>query len=91
MKSLINQCTVVGYMKSKDYKPFNITLANELIRIVRDARCKYTEDLLNRKKNELLQEKVKKKKSINENIMTLNQRKILLQNTMTEMMKGSDQ
>ena len=78
-------------MKSNDYKPFNIPLANELIRIVRDARCKYTEDLLNRKKNELLQEKVKKKKSINENIMTLNQRKILLQNTMTEMMKGSDQ
>ena len=91
MKSLINQCIVVGYMKSSDYKPFNIPLANELIRSVRDAHCKYTEDLLNRKKKELLQEKVKKKKSINENIMTLNQRKILLQNAMTEMMKDNDQ
>ena len=30
-------------------------------------------------------------KSINENIMTLNQRKTLLENTITEIMKDSDQ
>ena len=59
-------------MKSNYCKPFNIPLTNELIRSIRDAHRKYTEDLLNRKKKELLQEKDKKKKSINENIMTLN-------------------
>ena len=76
-------------MKSNDYKPFNIPLAIELIRSGRDVHRKYTEDLLNRKKNELLQEKDKKKKSINKNI-TLNQRKTLLENSITEMMKDSD-
>ena len=71
-------------MKSNDYKPFSIPLTNELIRSVRDVHCKYTEDLLNRKKKELLQEKDKKEKSINKNIMTLNQRKTLLENSITE-------
>ena len=75
--NLINQRIVVDYMKSNDYKLFNITLTNELIMSVRDAHHKYTEDLLSGKKKELLQEK-DKKKSINENIMTLNQRKTLL-------------
>ena len=51
-KSLISQCIVVDSMKSNDYKPFNIPLTNELIRSVRDAHHKYTEDLLNRKKKE---------------------------------------
>ena len=51
-------------MKSNDYKPFNIPLTKELIRIVRDAHHKYTEDLLNRKKKELLQEKDKKKNQL---------------------------
>ena len=77
-------------MKSNDYKPFNIPLINELIGSVRDAHRKYTGDLLNRKKKEFLQDKEKKKKSINKNIMTLNQRKTLLQKTITEMMKDSD-
>ena len=89
-KSLINQRIVVDYMKYNDYKPFNIPLTNELVSSVRDAHRNYTEDLLNRKKKKLLQEKDKKKKSINENIMTLNQRKPLLENTITEMMKDSD-
>ena len=44
---------------------------------VRDAHRKYTEDLLNKKK-ELLQEKDNKKKSINENILTLYQRQTFL-------------
>ena len=44
---------------------------------VRDAHRKYTEDLLNKKKKELLQEK-DKKKSINENILTLYQRQTYL-------------
>ena len=82
-KSLINQRIVVDYMISNDYKPFSISLTNEFITSVRDASRKYTEDLQNRKKKELIQEKDKKKKSINENIMTLNQRKTLL-------MKDSD-
>ena len=37
-------------MKSNDYIQFNIPLTNELIRSGRDAHCKYTEDLPNRKK-----------------------------------------
>ena len=82
-KSLINQHIVVDYMKSNDYKPFNIPLTNELVRSVRDAHRKYTEDLLNRKKKELLQEKDKKKKSINENIMTLNQKKKQFKKTLS--------
>ena len=82
-KSLINQRIVVDYMISNDYKPFSISLTNEFITSVRDASRKYTENLQNRKKKELIQEKDKKKKSINENIMTLNQRKTLL-------MKDSD-
>ena len=89
-KRLINQRIVVGYMISNDYKPFSIPLTNEFIRSARDASRKYTEDLQNRKKKELIQEKDKKKKSINENIMTLNQRKTLLENTITELMKDSD-
>ena len=89
-KRLINQRIVVGYMISNDYKPFKIPLTNEFIRSARDASRKYTEDLQNRKKKELIQEKDKKKKSINENIMTLNQRKTLLENTITELMKDSD-
>ena len=89
-KRLINQRIVVGYMISNDYKPFKIPLTNEFIRSARDASRKYTEDLQNRKKKELIQEKDKKKKSINENIMTLNQRKILLENTITELMKDGD-
>ena len=89
-KSLINQRIVVDYMKSNDYKSFNIPLINELIRSVRDPHRKYTEDLLNRKKKEFLQEKDKKKESTNKNIMTLNQRKTLLEKTITEMMKDSD-
>ena len=80
----------MDYIKSSGYKPFNIPLTNEVIRSVRDAHRKYTEDLLNRKKKELVQEKDKKKISINENIMTLNQRKTLLEDTITEMMKDSD-
>ena len=48
--SHINQHIVMDYMKSNDYKPFNISLTNELIRSVGDAHRKYTEDLLNRKK-----------------------------------------
>ena len=63
-KSLINQCIVVNYMKSNNYKPSNIPLTNELIRSVRDAHRKYTEDLLNRKKKELLQERDKKKNQL---------------------------
>ena len=59
-KSLINQRIVVNYMKSNNYKPSNIPLTNELIRNVRDAHRKYTEDLLNRKKKELPQERDKK-------------------------------
>ena len=89
-KSLINQRIVVDYMISNDYKPFSISLTNEFITSVRDASRKYTENLQNRKKKELIQEKDKKKKSINENIMTLNQRKTLLENTITELMKDSD-
>ena len=89
-KVLMNQRIVVDYMISNDYKPFSIPLTNEFIRRARDASRKYTEDLQNRKKKELIQEKDKKKKSINENIMTLNQRKILLENTITELMKDSD-
>ena len=89
-KSLINQRIIVDYMKSNDYKPFNIPLTNELIRSVRDAHHKYTEDLLNIKKKELLQEKDKKKKSVSKNIMTFNQRKTSLENSITEMMKDSD-
>ena len=77
-------------MKSIDCKPFNIPLTNELIRSVRDAHCKYTEHLLNRKRKELLQEKCKKRKSVNENIMTLNPRKTLLENTIAEMLKDRD-
>ena len=45
---------------------------------VRDAHRKYTEDLLNKKKKELLQEKDNKKKSVNENILTLYQRQTFL-------------
>ena len=89
-KRLINQRIVVDYMKSNDYKPFNIPLTNELIRSVTDTHRKYTEDLLNRKKKELFQEKDKTKKSINEKILTLNQRKTLLENPITELMKVSD-
>ena len=59
-KSLISQHIVVNYMKSNNYKPSNIPLTNELIRSVRDAHRKYTEDLLNRKKKELPQERDKK-------------------------------
>ena len=77
-------------MKSNGYKPFNIPLTNELIRSVTDVDRKYTEDLLNRKKKELFQEKDKTKKSINGKILTLNQRKTLLENPITEMMKVSD-
>ena len=71
-KSLINQRIVVDYMKSNYYKPFNIPLTNEFMRNVRDTHHKYTDDLLNRKRKELLQEKEKKKESINQDIMTLN-------------------
>ena len=88
-KSLITQRIVVDYMKYNNYKSCNIPLTNELTRSVRDAYYKYTEVLLNRKKKELLQKK-DKKKSINENIMALNQRKTLLQNAITEMMKDID-
>ena len=59
-KSLINQRIVVDYMISNDYKPFSISLTNEFITSVRDASRKYTEDLQNRKKKELIQEKDKK-------------------------------
>ena len=61
--SHINQRIVVDYMKSNDYKPFNIPLANELIRSVRDAHRKYTEDLLNRGK-ELLRRKTRRKNQL---------------------------
>ena len=61
--SHINQRIVVDYMKSNDYKPFNIPLANELIRSVRDAHLKYTEDLLNRGK-ELLRRKTRRKNQL---------------------------
>ena len=63
-KSLINQRIVVDYMISNDYKPFSIPLTNEFIRSVRDASRKYTEDLQNRKKKELIQEKDKKKNQL---------------------------
>ena len=63
-KSLINQCIVVDYMKCNDYKPFNIPLTNKFIRSVRYAHCEYTEDLLNRKKNKLFQEKDMKKSQL---------------------------
>ena len=33
-KSLINQRIVVDYMKSNDYKPFNIPLTNELLGVL---------------------------------------------------------
>ena len=62
-KSLISQ-HIVDYMKSNDYKPFNNPLTNELIRSVRDAHRKYTQDILNRKKKELLQEKEKKENQL---------------------------
>ena len=63
-KSLINQRIVVDYMISNDYKPFSISLTNEFITSVRDASRKYTEDLQNRKKKELIQEKDKKKNQL---------------------------
>ena len=63
-KSLINQRIVVDYMISNDYKPFSISLTNEFITSVRDASRKYTENLQNRKKKELIQEKDKKKNQL---------------------------
>ena len=72
-KSLINPLIVMDYMKSNNYKPFNILLTNKYIRRVGDAHREYTKDLLKRKKKELFQEKDKKKK----------QRKTLLENTIT--------
>ena len=63
----------------------NIPLTNELIRGVRDTHLKYTEDLLN--KEERIASGEQEEEKINENFMTFNQRKTLLENTITEMIR----
>ena len=63
----------------------NIPLTNELIRGVRDTHLKYTVDLLN--KEERIASGEQEEEKINENFMTFNQRKTLLENTITEMIR----
>ena len=88
-KGLISQRIIIDHMRAKDLKPTTIPVTKDLLVAVKNSHRKYTEDLAEKKKQELKNKSNEELESINNEISALNKKKVLLENTIEELNKDS--
>ena len=90
-KGLISQRIVLDHLRANKCKPNTVSLTKDLLVAAKNAHRKYTEDLVEKKKQELKNKTNKQLETVNDEIFALNQKKTLLENTIVEPNKDSDE
>ena len=70
---------------------YEVTITQKLIKCVKESHTRYVNDLAERKKKSLNEERSKNLESLNESIRTLHQKKNLLESTIEDLEKASDE
>ena len=78
-------------VKSNGYNSFVVLIGQKLTKSVKGPHRRYVNDLAERKKKSVNEERKKKIASLNESILSLNQTKDLLKNTIADLKKDSDE
>ena len=90
-KSIECQRIVVDYMRSNGFQSYEVPITQKLIKCVKEPHARYVNDLAERKKKSLNEERSKNLESLNESIRTLHQKKNLLESTIEDLKKASDE
>ena len=90
-KSIECQRIVVDYMRSNGFQSYEVPITQKLIKCVKESHARYVNDLAERKKNSLNEERSKNLESLDESIRTLHQKTNLLESTIEDLKKASDE
>ena len=85
------QRMVVDYIKSKGYDSYGVPIDQKSVKSVKGFHCWYVDDLAKRKKISTNEERKKKLESLNENILSLKQKRDLLESMIVDLKKDSDE
>ena len=85
------QRMVVDYIKSKGYDSYGVPIDQKSVKSVKGFHCRYVDDLAKRKKISTNEERKKKLESLNENILSLKQKRDLLESMIVDLKKDSDE
>ena len=88
--SLIAQHRVVDCMVANCYEPYNFPMKKDLIQSVRNSYKKYSQSVAEKRKENVQKEKQKKAQPLSSEISSLEKKKILLQTTINDLRKESD-
>ena len=87
--SLIAQRRVVDCMDANCYEPYNFPMKKDLIQSVRNSYKKYSQSVAEKRKN-VQKQKQKKAQPLSSEISSLEKKKILLETTINDLRKESD-
>ena len=85
------QRMVVDYIKSKGYNSYGVPIDQKSVKSVKGFHCRYVDYLAKRKKISTNEERKKKLESLNENILSLKQKRDLLESMIVDLKKDSDE
>ena len=89
-KSIECQRIVVDYMRSNGFQSYEVPITQKLIKCIKESHARYVNDLAERKKKSLNEERSKNLESLNESIRTLHQKKNLLESTIEDLKKADE-
>ena len=89
-KKDLSQRIVLAHMRANKCKPNTVSLTKNLLGAAENAHRKYTEDLVEKKNQELKNKTNIQLETVNNEIFALNQKKNLLENTIVELNKHSE-
>ena len=89
-KSLIPQMIVYEHMKVNNVSAKNVEIYPTLSRSVKHARHRYSIYMEQQKKNEVQNDRSLKRKRVQEEIIAVNKRKAMLENTIQELTDDAD-
>ena len=84
-ETLIGQSIVLDLITVSDYNSHTVPLTRELLVSAGNSQRAYTQKLAERKREELKNKTSQQLESINNEILALNQKKVLSENTITEL------
>ena len=90
-KSIECQRIVVDYMRSNGFQCFEVPITQKLIKCVKESHARYVNGLAERRKKCQNEERSKNLESVNESIRTLRQKTNLLESTIEDLKKASDE
>ena len=90
-ESIKRQRIVIDHMESNNLDAFEVPIDQKLIKSVKGSHAKYVSDLAEKKKKTIENERSKKLEELSKDIRKLDQKKDLLESTIADLKKDSDE